>query len=115
MSADTDAAAIRRYPELAELVRLRDAGMQFVPIPDTDGRIAELAGFHGWPSGPVDAIRVRSPYDAVALRISRDERILWETSGTLCDVVAALLALPAPADRSAPHLSLGSGPDLWIP
>ncbi|MBV9846425.1 MAG: hypothetical protein JOZ47_15325 [Kutzneria sp.] len=106
---------MRQYPEFAELVRLRDAGMRFVPIVDADGRITELTGFHGWPSGPVDAIRIRSPRDAVAMRIARDERILWETSGTLRDVVAMLLELPAPEHRVAPRLSLGSGPELWIP
>jgi hypothetical protein len=40
--------------------------------------------------------------------------MVWDVAGTLNDVVAELLVLPAPNDPAAPRLVVGTAP-LWTP
>ncbi|HEX9338260.1 MAG TPA: hypothetical protein VF892_20345, partial [Pseudonocardiaceae bacterium] len=95
------------FPELAELITIRDAGWTFLPLRrDEAGRPDELDGFREWPGGWIDALRVRSGTDAMALRRAPGGpmAIVWELAGSLSDVVAGLLALPAPDQPTAPRL-----------
>ena len=41
--------------------------------------------------------------------------LVWDVAGTLTDVVAELLVLPAPSERTAPRLVVGTPPALWTP
>jgi hypothetical protein len=117
MTALSDADAVRLYPELADLIRLRDAGWRFIPVNTADGAPVELDGFRAWPGGWVDGIRICSGTNVLGIRTSPDEppAITWERTGTLPQVVAELLVLPAPRDRLAPRLVVASAPILWTP
>lgn len=108
-------AALSTYPELRRLIDLRLVGWAFLPVV-VCGDVVQLNGFRVWNTGEVDAIRVLSPTDANGLRTLTDESgIVWERSGTVDDVVAGLLALPAPDEPHAPRLVRGAAPDLWTP
>ena len=112
-----DAAAVRDFPELAGLILLRNSGWLFFPPRTADGELTEVDGFRDWPYGWIDAIRIRSRTDVMALRIDGHEPpgIVWEQTGNLTQVIDGLLSLPAPDDRSAPRLVRASAPVLWTP
>ena len=116
MTVLSDADAIRLHPELAYLITLRDIGWKFLPVV-ADGGLNELDGFRAWPDGWVDGLRIYSPTNALGIRMAPTEppTLTWEQAGTLSHVVAGLLTLPAPDDRTAPRLAIGSGPTLWTP
>jgi hypothetical protein len=115
---DAKAAALTAFPELRHLLRLDAAGWTWMP-PSVDeaGHVVEVHGLRLWLGQPdVDALRVRGPGDARALRCDPDGGLLWECEGTLGDVVDGLLHLPPPGSPYAPRLVLGSAPaDLWMP
>lgn len=108
--APTEQEALRRYPELAELVTLRQAGWQFVHRLDGSGRVAQVDGYRRWPGGWTDAIGIKAGTDALGIRMTGAEEpdILWQFSGTLPEVVGKLLRLPAPEIRTAPRLVLAT-------
>lgn len=114
--SQTDAAAIRAFPELAGLIALIHAGWLFLPPRTTNGEPVEVDGFRARPDGWTDAIRVRSPTDSMALRSDGGEPpgIVWERTGTLIQVVEGLLGLPAPDTRLAPRLVPVRAPRLWV-
>ncbi|RKT55679.1 hypothetical protein [Saccharothrix australiensis] len=97
------------YPELRHLLDLRGAGWRF--LPPERGR-AQVDGFRRWGGGWTDCVRIRSADDALGLRMDRDQRITWELSGSLAQVVPELLVLPHPDHRTAPRLARGRGPRL---
>lgn len=103
----TEAAAVAAYPPLQHLLDLLDGGWRFLPIV-----AAQLDGFRRWPDGWTDGIRVRHAGDALGIRTDRDQRIVWEFSGSLGEVVGELLLLPAPGHRLAPRLARGHGPQV---
>lgn len=118
MSAAKD-TAIRAYPELAGLATLRAGGWLFLPCHDEDGQLTSLDGFRRW-RGCTDALRIRGQTDAVGIRVlgegaGRGGGLVWERSGSVAEVVDALLALPAPEMRGAPALVTASAPRLWTP
>jgi hypothetical protein len=101
--AISEADAIRAYPELDALRMIRDGGWVFRPRLDESGELVGLDGWHDWPGGWRDTIGINSSTDACAGRASGDEMV-WAVEGTLTDVVAELLVLPAPSDPTAPRL-----------
>lgn len=109
----SEAEAIRRYPELDGLRMIRDAGWRFRMRTDESHELVGIDGWHDWPGGWRDAIGIKTSTDACAIRMFVDE-LVWDVSGTLNDMVAALIALPAPSDPTAPRLVVGSAP-LWTP
>jgi hypothetical protein len=111
--AISEAAAIARYPELDALRTIRDAGWVFKPRLDESGELVGIDGWRDWPGGWRDAIGIKGSTDACAIRLFVDVMV-WDFAGTLTDVVAELLVLPAPSDRSAPRLVVGSAP-FWTP
>jgi hypothetical protein len=113
----TDEDAVRRYPELAGLVTLRDAKWRFVHHCDESGELTAIDGFTCWPHRWTDAITIKSSTNVLALRMTGDEPpgIVWQHAGALTEVVVELLALPAPDDRTAPRLGIGAAPRLWTP
>lgn len=115
---DAVAAALAAYPELEHLLRLDAAGWTWMPPPlDENGDPLEVHGLRFWPGHPdVDALRVRSPTDARAVRSDSGGGLYWEREGTLADVVTQLLELPPPGSPYAPRLVIGMAPpDRWIP
>lgn len=116
LAALTDTEAVRRFPELLPLVVMRDAGWRFLPVEVDDHGPTQLDAARVWPGGWRDAIRVRSATDALGIRMHLARReITWEETGTLLEVVSELLVLPMPGTRLAPHLVLGTAPDLRTP
>jgi hypothetical protein len=105
------------FPALANLIVLRDAGWFFIPVNTADGAPVEYDGFRPWPGGWTDGIRIWSETSALGIRTSPDEppAITWELTGTLTEVAAELLELPAPGTRTAPRLARGVAPRLWTP
>lgn len=113
LAALTDTEAVRLYPELRPLTWIRDAGWRFLPVEVDDQGPTQLDAARVWPGGWRDAIRVRSATDALGLRMQVENReITWERTGTLAEVVEALLVLPVPGTRLAPHLAIGAAPLL---
>ncbi|MGO1056961.1 hypothetical protein [Crossiella sp. CA198] len=112
-----DDAAIHAYPVLAGLAMIKDAGWSFLHRSVVDGVPTQIDGFRAWPDGWIDAIRVLSETDAMALRTNGDEPpgLVWERTGTLADVIEGLLGLPMPDDRLSPRLVRAKGPMLWTP
>lgn len=105
--------AVRIHPDLGLLVDLVNASWRFIHRQD-ESRIDQIDAYRPWPTGDVDAIRVRSPTDANGLRTLTDESgIVWERTGTLQEVVHGLLELPAPSSRLAPRLVKAQAPQLW--
>jgi hypothetical protein len=121
MTPLTAGEAVQLFPSLRHLILLREAGWIFLPIEDPDAEGAVLDGAKVWPHGWRDCIRVKDETDALGLRmhIAADQHtadeIVWERDGTLEDVVTELFAMPAPEDRNAPNLVIGSAPQLWTP
>jgi hypothetical protein len=109
----SEADAIRRYPELDALRIIRHAGWTFRPRLDESGELVCIDGWRGWPGGCRDAIGIKASTDACAIRLLCGEMV-WDVAGTLTDVVAELLVLPAPSDPTAPRLVMGAAP-LWTP
>lgn len=121
MNPLTAEEAVRAFPALGNLLLLRQAGWQFLPVEEPDAGGSLLDGVRVWPQGWRDCIRVKEETDALGLRmqIASDQHtgnvIVWERSGTLEEVVAGLLTLPVPGERTAPSLVIGTAPTLWTP
>jgi hypothetical protein len=107
-----DEEAVERYPELAGLVLIRDAGWQFMHHHGASGEVTCIDGYYQWPGGQTDAIAIKNRTDVLAVRMTDDEPpgIVWQCADTLAAVVGELLSLPAPDDRLAPRLRLGTAP-----
>jgi len=117
VNALSDADAVRLYPELADLISLRDAGWRFLPVTGDGGSLNELDGFRAWPGGWVDGVRIYSPTNALGIRTAPTDppALTWEQTGAVAQVVAELLTLPEPGDRTAPRLVVASAPTFWTP
>jgi hypothetical protein len=107
-----DEEAVNRYPELAGLVLIRDAGWRFLHHHDASGEVTCVDGYYQWPGGQTDAIAIKNSTDVLAVRMTNDEPpgIVWQCADTLAVVVGELLCLPAPDDCLAPRLRLGTAP-----
>ncbi|HEX7308743.1 hypothetical protein [Lentzea sp.] len=101
------ASLVATYPVLQHLVDLRSGGWRFLPLGPED---EFLDGFHKWPGGWTDSLRVKNEGDALGIRTDRDNAITWEFAGSLADVVHEFMVLPHPGDRLAPRLARGHGP-----
>jgi hypothetical protein len=115
----TVADAIRRYPELADLAALRDAGWLFRPIADNDGRPIGLVGYHNRPMY-TDALYIFDRCDTKAVRLLADQPgaaggIVWHYEGLLAAAIHELLALPEPGHRLAPRLIIARSTPLGLP
>jgi hypothetical protein len=114
VTAISEADAIRAYPELDALRTIRAAGWRFRLRLDESGELVGIDGWRDWPGGWRDAIGIKASTDACAIRMFGGE-LVWDVAGTLTDVVAELLVLPAPSERSAPRLVVRTAPGLWTP
>jgi hypothetical protein len=112
--AVSEAEALRTFPELITLRTLKAAGWKFRTRLDEADQLVGIDGWHDWPGGWRDGLGIRSSTDACGIRKFGDD-LVWDFSGTLSDVLAELLVLPRPGDRTAPRLVVGSAPVLWTP
>lgn len=113
MTPISETEAIRCYPELAGVCLIRDAGWKFKPRLDESGVLVGIDGWRDWTGGWRDAIGIKASTDACGIRMFGQD-LVWDIAGTLTDVVAELLVLPAPNERTAPGLVVGAAP-LWTP
>jgi hypothetical protein len=109
--------AVRRYPELQELVTVREAGWVFRPIQGEDGKLEGVAGSYSRQQY-TDAIFIYDRTNVSAARVLDDAYgggCVWSKEGSdLQEVVQELLGLPEPDQRGAPHLVRRSSL-LWTP
>jgi hypothetical protein len=113
----TEEQALRRFPELRELVTVREAGWKFRLIGDREKGVEGIVASRTqrqW----TDALWIYDAHTIIGVRIL-DDRIgggtVWsKQDGTLPEVVTELLGLPDPDDRLAPRLVKGSNV-LWTP
>lgn len=113
----TEADSVRRYPELAQLMDMREAGWVFRPFHDQHDQLTGLVGsrsVHQY----TDAIYVFDRSHAIAVRVQADEYgggCVWMRDGTdVAEVVTDLLGLPEPDAPGAPNLVITQSL-LWTP
>jgi hypothetical protein len=113
----TEEQALRRFPELRELVTVRQAGWKFRLIGDRDKGLDGIVGSYSRKQY-TDALWIYDVSTVIGVRILDDQLgggTVWsKDDGTLPEVVQELLGLPEPDDRLAPKLVKGSSL-LWTP
>lgn len=109
--------AVTLYPELGELITLRENhGWQFMPETIAGGEVELLVGFYVWlPERWSDAIAIASRDDAKAYRCDPDGGEVWKREGGLSEVLDGLTELPAPQEPGAPRLVKATALRLWVP
>ncbi|MDQ3577559.1 MAG: hypothetical protein M3443_08140 [Actinomycetota bacterium] len=112
----TEIEAVRRFPELAELVAIREAGWNFHLLGGND----DLVGIAASRSREqyTDALFVFDRTHIVANRLVSDAYgggIVWMKEGSdLQEIARELLDLPAPGEPGAPSLVIRAS-SLWTP
>jgi hypothetical protein len=113
----TNADAIRLYPELQQLLDVREAGWIFRPVQDAGGPIEGIAGSFSRQQY-TDAIFVFDRTNVSAARVLAVEYgggCVWSKEGSdIQEVVFELLGLPEPGEPKAPYLVKRSSL-LWTP
>lgn len=111
----SEAEALRRFPELAELVSIREAGWNFHLLRDEDGGLLGLAASQSQQQY-TDAVFVFDRSHVVGNRILADDYgggLVWFKDGNdLQEVIRDLQALPPPGTPGAPSLVIRSS-SLW--
>lgn len=109
--------AVRRYPELQDVVTTREAGWIFRLIQGDNGELQGIAGSYSRQQY-TDAIFIFDRTNVSAARVLDDAYgggCVWTKDGSdLQEVVHELLGLPEPDQRGAPHLVTRSSL-LWTP
>jgi hypothetical protein len=112
----TEEQALRRFPELRELVTVRQAGWKFRLIGDRDKGVEGIVASYSQKQF-TDALWIWDVSTILGVRILDEEYgggTVWQKDGSLSEIVHELLGLPDPDDRLAPKLVKGSSL-LWIP
>ncbi|TCP43887.1 hypothetical protein EV191_12041 [Tamaricihabitans halophyticus] len=109
-------------PHLAALRQAVDAGFHFRPLafrPEDGGVPAALHGERWSSTGVVETISMQAMTEAIAARIRIEDYPrgdpLWQLVGTVAEVIAELLALPAHGSPGAPTLARRASSSLWLP
>lgn len=111
-----DAEALAECPQLAGVVRLRDAGWKpMATAYAEDGERDALRLYYLWDDGTMDLLIVRSDTQAIAVRLipGPPPARIWDRIGGLEEVAAAVLELPEPSARHAPKLVIGRADPAW--
>lgn len=113
----TNVGAIRLYPELQQLLDVRQTGWVFRPIRDADGPLEGIAGSFSRQQY-TDAIFIFDRTNISAARVLDDAYgggCVWsKESSDIQEVVFELLGLPEPGQPGAPSLVKRSSL-LWTP
>ena len=103
-------------PAIEPFMTLLKRRWKFLPEFGTDGLLERFTGSFTWEvDGFVDALRVKGETDSAAIRMGRASGKVWEREGDALTILHQLVELPAPSDRRAPRLVIGSAPRLWTP
>ncbi|MGX7828306.1 hypothetical protein ACTG9Q_24765 [Actinokineospora sp. 24-640] len=104
-------------PELIDMLgKLARAGWRFSYPRDDAGQIIAGYGVWVWPGGWWDGLTLHAENDALAFRADPEGMVTWHRHGTTLEMAHALLDLPRPGERNAPHLCTGRrAPDLRLP
>lgn len=103
-------------PHIEALKRATTAGFTPLRLPGVPGIYAERRR-----RGAVETYTIVAMTDAKAARWREEDYgrrgagPLWETSGTVAEVIRELLALPPHGERGAPSLAKRPSNDLWLP
>jgi hypothetical protein len=62
-----------------------------------------------------DMLQIRGSTDAAAVRLNPDRLPVWQSTGTMVDIIDGLIQLPHPTSPFAPRLILAKTPALWVP
>ncbi|MGQ0838115.1 hypothetical protein [Actinokineospora sp.] len=112
----SEADAVARFPELAELVVIREAGWGFHLMTDNDDVIGIAASYSR--EQYTDAVFVFDRRHVLGIRLVADEYgggVVWFRDGVdLVEVVRELVGLPAPGEPGAPSLVIRAS-SLWTP
>lgn len=107
-------------PHLAALEAAVRAGFRFYHLPRW-GDVLAIQGVRTI-GGVVEFFLSYSATDALAARVRIDDldfhtspQALWDTRGTVADVLTDLLALPPHGTTAAPTAATTRLPDLWLP
>jgi hypothetical protein len=107
-------------PHIAALERAVAAGFRFTSLTDERGSTVTALYAERWcREGVVETIAVRGMEEAIAARIRVEDYPrgdpLWQHPGTVAEVVAELLALPAHGTPGAPRHTRPRSSSLWLP
>ncbi|HVK23365.1 MAG TPA: hypothetical protein VM677_18570 [Actinokineospora sp.] len=100
---------------LRALVR---GGFRSISLPE------QMMFTRGWDAPFTDVVQVRGEHDVTAVRSSdcdadgdlfAADALVWKAEGDLVEVVADLLALPAPGAPGAPARIIRAPSQLWTP
>lgn len=112
----TEEQALRRFPELRELVTLRQANWKFRLIGNREKGIEGVVASYSQ-KRYTDAVWIYDQGMVIGVRVLDEEYgggTVWSKEDGLPEVVTELLGLPDPDDRLAPKLVKGRGV-LWLP
>lgn len=113
----TEAQALRRFPELRELVTLRQADWKFRLIGNRDKGLEGIVASYSQ-KRYTDALWIYDQGTIIGVRVldeSYGGGTVWsKQDGTLSEVLTELLGLPDLDDRLAPKLVKGTNV-LWLP
>ncbi|GDY30474.1 hypothetical protein [Gandjariella thermophila] len=107
-------------PHIAAIERSMDAGFTFLNFRGPNGGAVEAIYAERWtPQGAVETYVLRGMTEAIAARFRAEDYPegdpLWETSGTVADVITALLDLPPHGTPGAPVVARRASSALWLP
>jgi hypothetical protein len=113
----SDAVAIARYPELAQLVAIRQVGWIFRPLHDEADQLIGIAG--SWTRQRyTDALLIFDRNHVITSRVLADghgDGCVWMREGNdIQEAITDLLALPEPGQPGAPSLAIRVS-SLWTP
>ncbi|QUH01531.1 hypothetical protein HUO13_12560 [Saccharopolyspora erythraea] len=107
-------------PHLAALKRSVESGFRVRHFGACDGRTVTAIYAERWCAyGVVDSYTLRAMTEAVAARVRIEDYPhgdpLWETTGTVADVITALLELPPHGHPGAPGQARRPSTAFWLP
>lgn len=107
-------------PHIAALERAVETGFRFTSLADERGSTITALYAERWcRENVVETIAVRGMEEAIAARMRVADYPrgdpLWQHLGTVAEVVAELLALPAHGTRGAPTVTRPRSSSLWFP
>jgi hypothetical protein len=98
---------------------LLDRGFRFQAVRDDEGDVTVLVGWYDWPSCH-DRVHIWAEDQAIAARMVPSVRasaddVVWCYEDGAVPTMQALLELPGPHARGAPHLAKRPPAGLWLP
>lgn len=113
-------ASEEEAPHIAAIRRSVRAGFRFLHLRDPDSGAVEAIHAHRWTrQAVVETYTFRGIAEAVGARFRAEDypngNPLWETNGTVAEVITALLELPPHGSPAAPVLAGRASSSLWLP